>query len=192
MIATGGGNRRTAVPARPLFFVALVLRKDGSMRTPWLASLVGVSLAFLPVLAVADDAAKPLTVELKSFSFKVPEGSTDLFGHNTENDEEKLFFYTNGTAEAKVQVPADGDYEIVVKASGDSALNVGAKFKVAVDGQSVGKETETGGEPKEYKFATSLKAGERKLAIEFTNDVYKAGEYDRNLYVHAVVLKKVK
>jgi hypothetical protein len=71
-------------------------------------------------------------------------------------------------------------------------LNVGAKFKLAVDGKPVGKETETEGEPKAYKFSTPLKAGERRLAIEFTNDVYKEGEYDRNLYVHAVVLKKVK
>jgi hypothetical protein len=30
------------------------------------------------------------------------------------------------------------------------------------------------------------------LTIEFTNDVYKDGEYDRNLYVHAVAVKKVK
>ena len=28
--------------------------------------------------------------------------------------------------------------------------------------------------------------------IEFTNDVYKENEYDRNLYVQAVSVKKVK
>jgi hypothetical protein len=138
----------------------------------------------------ADDAAKPLTVDLKSFTFKVPERQADLFGYS--NDDEKLFFYTNGTGEVKVKVPADGDYEIVVKASGDLALKEGAKFKLAVDGKQTGKETETTDEAKEYKFPIPLKAGELKLSIEFTNDVYKAGEYDRNLYVHAVTLKKVK
>jgi hypothetical protein len=61
-----------------------------------------------------------------------------------------------------------------------------------VDGKQTGKETETGEEPKEYKFPTPLKAGEHKLTIEFTNDIFKEGEYDRNLYVHAVSLKKVK
>ena len=149
-------------------------------------------MVLFPVLiAAADDPAKPLTVELKSFSFKVPEGKSDLFGYNA--DDEKLFFYTNGTAEAKIKVAADGDYEVVVKASEDKALNEGAKFKVAVDGKQCGKETETSdGEPKEYTFATSLKAGEQKLSIEFTNDVFKEGEYDRNLFVHAVALKKVK
>jgi len=34
--------------------------------------------------------------------------------------------------------------------------------------------------------------GDHKLSIEFTNDVFKDGEYDRNLYVHGVTLKKVK
>ncbi len=160
------------------------------MRTPRLVSLAGVAIVLLPVLGTAADDAKPTTVDLKSFTFKVPEDKSSLFGHNA--DEEKLFFYTNGAAEAKVKVPKEGEYEIVVKASCDKALKEGAKFKVAVEGKQVGKETETTDEQKEYKFPATLKAGEQKLAIEFTNDVFKDGEYDRNLYVHAVTLKKVK
>ena len=45
---------------------------------------------------------------------------------------------------------------------------------------------------KDYRFTTPAKMGERKLSIEFTNDVYKEGEYDRNFYVHEVTLKRVK
>ena len=60
------------------------------------------------------------------------------------------------------------------------------------DGKLCGKEAESSDEPKEYKFPATLKAGERKLAIEFTNDVFKEGEYDRNLYVHEVKLTKAK
>ena len=161
------------------------------MRIPRLASVVCVALAFVAALAVAQEAAKLLTVELKSFSFKAPKGKEDLLKY--DEGDKKLSFYINGKAEAKVDVPKDGDYEIVIKASCDKALKEGAKFKVAVDGKPFGKETETtDGEPKDYTFATSLKVGEHKLAIEFTNDVYKDGEYDRNLYVHAVSLKKVK
>jgi len=155
------------------------------------ASFVALALVVLPFVATAaDDAAKPIAVELKSFTFKVPEKQADLFGYDANED--RLFFYTNGTGEAKVKVPDDADYEIVIKASGDLALKEGAKFKVAVDGKQTGKETETTAESKEYKFPTSLKAGERKVSIEFTNDIFKEGEYDRNLYVHAVSLKKVK
>jgi hypothetical protein len=169
-----------------------LFRKDGIMRTPWLTIFTGVALVFFPILVMAvDDAAQPLAIELKSFSFKVPEGKADLFGYNAE--EEKLYFYTNGLAEVTIMVPKDGDHEVVVKASEDRALTEGAKFKVAIDGKQLGKETETsGGEPKEYRFPVSLKVGEHKLSIEFTNDVFKDGEYDRNLYVHGVTLKRVK
>jgi Ca-dependent carbohydrate-binding module xylan-binding len=161
------------------------------MSISWLNSFVGLGLLTLPILATAaDDAAKPIALDLKSFTFKVPETQADLFGYDAGED--RLFFYTNGTGEAKVKVPDDGDYEIVVKASGDIALKEGAKFKVAVDGKQAGKETETTGESKEYKFPTPLKTGEHKVSIEFTNDIYKEGEYDRNLYLHAVTLKKLK
>jgi hypothetical protein len=146
----------------------------------------------LTVLARAsDETAKPLSVELSSFSFKVPKEKADLFSYN--EGEGKLCFYSNGVAEAKVKVAEEGDYEVAVSASGDKALKVGAKFKVALDGKVLGKETETSdGDPKEYKFPATLKAGEHTLSVEFTNDVYKEGDYDRNLYVHGVTLKKVK
>ena len=162
------------------------------MRMQRLLAALVVALVFLPFLpAAADDAPKPIKLELKDFKFISPEGKADLFGYN--EGEEKLFFYTNGTAEAKFKVPADGDYEIVIKASQDKALDEGAKFKLAVNGKQVGKETETKeGDPKEFKFPITLKSGEHKMTIEYTNDVYKEGEYDRNLYVHAVSIKKVK
>lgn len=161
------------------------------MRTRMLASLGALAFCLAPLLAATADDAKPIVIELKSFTFKHAEGKSDLFGHN--DVEEKLFLYTNGTTAAKVKLPADGDYEIVVKASGENALNVGAKFKLALDGKQVGKETETAdGPPKDYKFTTTLKGGVHELTIEFTNDVFKEGEYDRNLYVHGVSLKKVK
>jgi hypothetical protein len=149
-------------------------------------------VALLPVLARAsDETAKPLSVELSSFSFKVSKEKADLFNYN--EGEGKLCFYTNGAAEAKVKAAEGGDYEVLVTASGDKALKEGAKFKVTLDGKLLGKETETSdGEPKEYKFPAALKAGEHTLSVEFTNDVYKEGDYDRNLYVHGVTLKKVK
>jgi hypothetical protein len=161
------------------------------MRTHRLTALAAIALALLPILVAAEDEkAKPITVELKGFTFKEAKEKPDLFGHNTDDD--KLFFYTNGTAEAKVKVAKDGDYEIVIKAMGDKAMKVGAKFKVAVEGKQVGKETETTDEQKEYTFPATLKAGEHKLSIEFTNDTFKEGEYDSNLYVHAVSVKAVK
>jgi hypothetical protein len=160
------------------------------MRSVRLA-VVGAAVLLAGSLATADD-KDTITVNLKAAKFKPAEGAgADLFGYN--EDEGKLFFYTNGAAELMVKVPADGDYQIAVKASGDAALNERAKFKLAADGQAVGKETQlTADEVKEYPFTAKLKAGEHKLSIEFTNDVYKQNEYDRNLYVHGVTVAPAK
>jgi hypothetical protein len=161
------------------------------MRSCALSLIVGAA-CFLTVALQGTAADKDaIPVELKNFKFKVPENQANLFGFNETED--KLFFYTNGPAEAAVKVPDDGDYEVVIKASCDSALNERAKFKLSIDGKAVGKETLlTADEPAEYKLPTKLTAGEHKLVIEFTNDVYKENEYDRNLYVHAVTLKRAK
>jgi hypothetical protein len=156
------------------------------MHVKFLAVVLGVGLT------AGLAAAEPIKVELSRFEFKIPQNvSSELFGHN--EGEGKLFFYTNGVAEAAVKVPEDGEYEIVVKASGDAALGERAKFKLLADGQTVGKETVlTDDGEKEYKFTAKLKAGERKIGVEFTNDKYKEGEYDRNFYLHGLTLKKVK
>ena len=155
-------------------------------------SVIGVALLLATAVQLsAGTKTAPIVVELQSFKFKVDDKIADLFGYN--EGEEKLFFYTNGVGEATVKVPADGKYEIVIKASGDKAKDERAKFKLAIDGKLVGKETElTSDDVKEYRFETMLTKGERKLSIEFTNDEFKEGEYDRNLYVHGVEVRTVK
>lgn len=162
------------------------------MRTFFIRCLMAALISVLAMAAAGQAADKDsITVALKDFKFKVKEEQADLFGLNS--DEEKLYFYTSGPAEAAVKLPADGEYEIVIKASCDPAQDERARFKVSLDGESLAKETLlTADEAKEYKFTAKTKAGDRKLTIEFTNDVYKDGEYDRNFYVHAVTVKKLK
>jgi hypothetical protein len=153
-------------------------------------ALVAAALAVvlsLPALAADGD----ITVDLAKFQFKVDENLASLFGYNA--DEGKLFYYTGGAGETTIKLPADGDYELVIKASCDPALDERAKFKVALGSEAVGKETLlTDDLSKEYTFPLKGKAGEYKLAIEYTNDVYKEGEYDRNFYVHGVTIKPAK
>jgi Ca-dependent carbohydrate-binding module xylan-binding len=152
-----------------------------------LASMIGLGLVLPLAARPADEGIK---VALKDFKFKnVKEGTESLVGHN--EDEGKLFYYINGTAEATVKAPAEADYEIIVKAACDSAQNERAKFKLAVDGKEVGKETLlTDDGPKDYPFTTKLTAGDHKITVEYTNDVYKEGEYDRNFYLHGLTVKK--
>jgi Ca-dependent carbohydrate-binding module xylan-binding len=164
------------------------------MRTPVVSTVLVANLTLLVVSAALPQggrAADGDTVDLRSFRFKVRPDIVDLFGY--DDGESRLFYYTSGAGETTVKLPADGDYEVVVRASCDPALGERAKFKLALDGEPVGAETLlTDDDPKDYKLtASAAKAGERKLAIEFTNDAYKEGEYDRNFYVHAVTVKRV-
>jgi Ca-dependent carbohydrate-binding module xylan-binding len=153
------------------------------------AKACGTIALVLIAISPARAEDKPITVELKKFEFKVAENLKSLFGH--DEGEGKLFFYTNGAAVANVDIPADSEYEITIKASCTKALNEFAKFKLSINGELVGKETAlTAEDEKEYKFTAKCKKGDAKLSIEFTNDVYKENEYDRNLWVHAVTLKK--
>jgi hypothetical protein len=113
------------------------------------------------------------------------------FGYDDGN--ERMFFYANGCAEARIKVAADGDYEITVKAGCDEAEKEFARFRIRVDGQAASGEVPLSGvDPKDYKVPVRLAAGDRKLGIEFTNDLWKEGEYDRNLFIHGVSLKRVK
>ena len=148
--------------------------------------VVLIALFAEPGAAAADD---PISVDLRSFKFKVPEAQAELFGY--DDNESRLFFFTSGPGEAAIKLPAEGDYEITVRASCDPALGERAKFKVSLDGEPVGMETLlTDDDQKDYKLTTTSKAGEHKLVIEFTNDAYKENEYDRNLFIYAVTLKK--
>jgi predicted xylan-binding protein with Ca-dependent carbohydrate-binding module len=145
-------------------------------------------LAARPVAGVEGDS---ISVDLKTFKFKVRDEIQNLFGY--DEGESRLFFYANGAGETTVKIPADGDYEIAIKASCDPAQDERAKFKISIDGEPLGKETLlTADGPKDYKQTAKLKAGDPKLVIEFTNDVYKENEYDRNLFIHAVTLTRAK
>jgi hypothetical protein len=117
------------------------------------------------------------------------EGGKDLMGFNESED--KAFFYTNGSVDVTVKVPSDGEYTLKVKASCQAAKKEMAKMTIIVAGKSIADEfTLKQEEEKDYTFPVKLTAGEQKISISYTNDEYKEGDFDRNLYLHAVTLKK--
>jgi hypothetical protein len=137
---------------------------------------------------VSDPAAKPvdktpIKADLSKIKFSAE--PAELFGW--DDGESRAFFLTNGLGEVVVKVPEDGEYEIVISASCQAAKGENAKFKLKVDGTPVGAETQLKAEDaKDYPFAATLKAGDRKIGAEFTNDLYKEGEYDMNFYLNGV------
>jgi hypothetical protein len=131
----------------------------------------------------------PIKADLSKVKFSgEPEGN---FGW--DDGESRAFYYSNGSGEVVLKVPADGDYEVTVSASCQKGNNAFAKFDLEVDGQKkAGDVTLTSEDCKEYSCTVSLKAGERKLGVRFTNDMYKENEYDLNFYLHGVKLVRVK
>jgi hypothetical protein len=121
--------------------------------------------------------------------FSGPSDGADLFGYDDSNS--RLFLYSNGTMTLPVTLAADGDYELVISAACDEADGQKAKFSLAIDEQAVGGEIAcTTTDAKDYVVkVTGLKAGERKVAVTFLNDLYKEGEYDLNFYIHGVTLR---
>jgi len=140
-----------------------------------------------PKPAPAPVDSKPIPADLAKAV--TPTENAQLFGY----DNDRLFWYTGGVITIPVAVPADGEYAIVINAACDEAQGQKAKFKLTVDGQPVGAETTlTSTDPMDYTLPAALKAGERKIGIEFTNDIYKENEYDLNLYVGGLTLKRTK
>jgi hypothetical protein len=157
--------------------------------------LMVAAVLLVSLVAFAQEKSTPaksdiIKIKLKDFKFKPPKGVSDpdsVFIYN--EDEEKLSYYTNGPAEAKFKLPADGEWDLIISASGDSAKDEHPKFLLTIDEKGFSKETTLKSDDvKDYKFTIPLKAGEHVLSIAFTNDTYKEGEYDSNLYVHGAKL----
>jgi len=173
------GCATSAAPSKP--------SEPSTVMAPKPAEPAKPAMAPAPKPAVIDKT--PIAADVSKIKFTAQ--NQDLFGWN--DGDSRAFFYSNGLGEVTVKVPADGDYEIVVTASCDAALGQNAKFKLKVDGAEVGAETQLKSvDAKDYAFTTSLKAGERKIGTEFTNDMYKEGEYDLNFYLNGLKLVRVK
>ncbi len=96
----------------------------------------------------------------------------------------------NETATCNLMVPKDGS-QIVITAHGQEAEGENATFDLKVDEAAVGTpNTLTTGDKADYPFATTVKAGARKIVVTFTNDMYLPGVYDRNLFLHAIRVKQ--
>ncbi len=151
------------------------------------------ALLAIPMVAVVCAgfavAAEAIPVELKDFKLKG--AFDDNSGVALDEGASKIGFYTGGTAVATVKIPEDGEYTIAVEASCDEAEKEKAKMTVKV-GDEVVKENFllTATEAKEYKFTAKFKKGDAKLSLAFTNDAFKEGEFDRNLYIHKVTISK--
>jgi hypothetical protein len=136
-------------------------------------------------------AADGITVELKDMTCKPAEGIKFAEGVQYVENESKIAFYTNGSATAQIKVPEDGEYVITLEMSCDDAKGEKAQVKVTAGGTVLKDKFDlTESAAKAYPFTAQLKKGDAKLVVEFLNDKYKENEYDLNLYLHAITIKK--
>lgn len=147
--------------------------------------------AAAPAPAPAPTAIDKTPIKADLSKAKFPNENTEHFGW--DEGESRAFFWSNGIAEVVVKLPADGDYEITVTAGCQQADKQFAKFVLEVDGQKQGEEIALKSEDaKDYGCRLPLKAGDRKIGVRFTNDIYKEGEYDLNFFLHGLKLVRVK
>ena len=180
---------KPAAPSTPAAPSAPAVAKPVVPSTPSAPSAPSAPAAPAAPVAVPKAEAKAVTADLSKY--KGPAESAELFGYDDGNS--RVFFYTAGSVEFPLKVAADGAYEIAIKVSCDEAKGEKAKFTVAVDGQKVGGEvTCTAVDEKEYVVKAEVKAGDRKIAIAFLNDLYKENEYDLNMYVSGLTLRPAK
>lgn len=144
-----------------------------------------------PAAAPAAAAIDKTPIKADLTKAKFPNENTEHFAW--DDGESRIYYYSNGVAEVVVKVPADGDYEITVTAGCQEANKQFARFILEVDGQKQGAEVSLTAEaPKDYGCCLPLKAGDRKIGVRFTNDMYKEGEYDMTLFLHGLKLVRVK
>jgi hypothetical protein len=178
LIVSGCNAAAPSVPAAPAKPAA-----PATPATPAVAKPIDPVPASAPKAAATVDKT-PIKADLSKIKFTSQAGA-ELFGW--DDGESRAFFLTNGLGEVTVSIPADGVYEVVITASCNAAKGENAKFNLKVDGGQVGKETQLKSEDaKDYTFTMPLEAGARKIGTEFTNDLYKEGEYDMNFYLHGV------
>ena len=81
-----------------------------------------LSLVAIVALAGVTLAADPIKIELKNFKWKSANatGGDDLGGYDEGQD--RFFFYSFGTGSADVDLPADGEYAIVIDAKVDADM----------------------------------------------------------------------
>jgi hypothetical protein len=129
---------------------------------------------------------KPIVIPISGF---VQDGADT---YNTV-DASKITFQRPCLFTSSVTLPETAEYEVTITASCNQARNEFAKFRLFVDGRQQADVDLIAERAEEYKVTVVCAAGERRIGIKFLNDFYVAKpREDRNLYVHAVTVRKLK
>ena len=150
----------------------------------------------------AGDTTYKVGVRFTNDAYKAGAGDRNLYVDeivlNNVSDGRDVTLNRNATATwnltgVAAPSPAEGDDVVVLKVSGDAYLG-DPSFTVTVNGRVVGLggpviADNVEGEWQTFTFKGDFNLdGTDRVGVQFTNDAYKAGVGDRNLYVDAVTL----
>ena len=91
--------------------------------------------------------------------------------------------WSNGILGENVHIPAEGTYEVVVRAHGSSLGGIWPLMALSVDGVAGEPVTVGSGMSTDYSFQVALTPGVHSIGVAFLNDAYNPGVEDRNLYL---------
>lgn len=115
-----------------------------------------------------------------------PENRKAQFGISKDGS---AYLKTRGKVDWKITIEQAGTYGITAVLSGDKALGILPKFEIWVNEEKMADSVSLKTEKKtNYSAQVKLPAGEVTLGIMFVNDAYRPDQYDRNLYVHKVIV----
>jgi hypothetical protein len=146
---------------------------------------VAAAEKILDKAVITEDLSKPREKRLQGESMDITKGGNP--------DVEALILFGNGEGYASCAFPQDANYVFRVRAGGDQVGPVPVRMRLKLDDQEVKLFDVPAArtQPQIYEIKVAVRAGKRRVAVEFTNDYFdprlpKARSRYRNLLVDYV------
>lgn len=111
-------------------------------------------------------------------------------GGGRELESGGFFFYSNGGAAERVEIPVTGEYEVTVESWGDPAGDEAPRLAVRFGNRTLKTidATSTRDRPQVDRVRVRLERGAADLGVHFINDYYVKDVADRNVAVESVAI----
>lgn len=120
--------------------------------------------------------------------YEIDKAPSSLVGAEKFGGGSPLTLSSQGTVSLSSDLPFGGNFTLTITASGDQGGDEPVRMEV-VCGRSRHVIDVPDQQPKDYRLPLRLSRGSRTIEIRFINDYYVAGQADRNLRLHHVLLR---
>jgi flagellar biosynthesis regulator FlaF len=119
--------------------------------------------------------------------------ASDLQTSGAKTRDGYLAFYTNGSAQTMIEIPASATYFIVVTARGDRAFGLSPLVRLSVDGKQIDSLYIAHDDWNTYEVAIYLEKGMHSLQLDYINNSERlpSNDEDRNFYLHNIMITRL-